>query len=141
VAKLPSIRRISREDLSDAPAWIDKLLVPLNQFIEQVYLGLNKQLTFEDNFVAQYKTLAFRTSAAYGTAPLADNFDTISIGLTLGRKVRGILLIDLKVKGASQTVLTSPSGVDWIENNGQAQIRYITGLAPQTDYIFSVLII
>lgn len=57
--KLGTVKTISREDIgSEAPGWVDKLLSPLNQFLEQSYRALSNNLTFTDNFrgkVAAYK--------------------------------------------------------------------------------------
>lgn len=59
MAKIPVIKRISREDFkeSDLPKWIDFLLTPLNQFIVSVVTALSSRLTFEENF--QSKVLDF----------------------------------------------------------------------------------
>lgn len=53
--KFGVIRRILRENLigGDVPKWVDGLLTPLNQFLEQTYLALNGNLTFADNFAAK----------------------------------------------------------------------------------------
>lgn len=51
--KLGLIKQISKEDLgADAPAWAEKLIGPLNQFITQVGTALQNRLDFENNFSA-----------------------------------------------------------------------------------------
>jgi hypothetical protein len=58
--KLGTISRIDKGDLSKSgepiPKWVDALLDPLNQFIEQVGLALQNRLTFEDNFLTKIVT-------------------------------------------------------------------------------------
>lgn len=48
--KIGVTSRIRREDLKEAPAWIDGLLGTLNSFIERVVSALTGRLTFQDNF-------------------------------------------------------------------------------------------
>ncbi len=38
--RLPSQKKILREDLKDAPAWVNGLIGPLNAFMESVYQAL-----------------------------------------------------------------------------------------------------
>lgn len=58
MAKLPQFKRIVREDFKDQP-WIEKLLQPLNRFMESVVSALNKQLTFKENMAAQVHEFDF----------------------------------------------------------------------------------
>jgi hypothetical protein len=52
------IKRIIKEDFpAEIQKWIDTLLYPLNQNIEQTKLILDKNLTFEDNILASIRTL------------------------------------------------------------------------------------
>ena len=54
--KLSQIKTVSKDSLSKAgelPKWIDALLQPLNQFIENVGQALQGQLTFKDNFLCK----------------------------------------------------------------------------------------
>lgn len=55
--QLPMYRRITEEDLSDAPkgSWKSKLLYALNLFFQQIYYGLQNQITPEQNCIEQTK--------------------------------------------------------------------------------------
>jgi hypothetical protein len=44
MAALPKFRRIQREDIKDAPKWVDGLLYILNGFMEGIYLALSHSL-------------------------------------------------------------------------------------------------
>jgi len=60
--KLPIIKSIRREDLASSgeiPAWIDKLLGPLNQFIEQVGVAVTGRLSVGDNLAQKYISQTF----------------------------------------------------------------------------------
>lgn len=55
MAKLPTVRRIVKEDLQrfgDIPEWIDGLLQPLNSFLDFTSIALRNKLTFADNFAS-----------------------------------------------------------------------------------------
>ncbi len=65
MAKLPEQRRILKEDLQDAPSWIDKLISPINSFFEDLYFALNKNITFRENIAAQIREIDFETSSDY----------------------------------------------------------------------------
>lgn len=65
MAKLPVFKRIQREDFPDAPAWVDRLLYPLNKFFEGVYAALNQNLTFTENLATGLVSLEFETPATY----------------------------------------------------------------------------
>lgn len=84
--KIPSIRRILKEDLAKAgpiPPWVDNLLDPLNEFIDTVVTSLRSNLTFADNFLAKEFSAEFTDAVAikvnaqqnknrvYGIVPIA----------------------------------------------------------------------
>ena len=63
--KLPIIKAVRREDLAvagDVPGWVDKLLSPLNQFIEQVGVAVTGKLSVGDNLAAKYITQNFTSN-------------------------------------------------------------------------------
>ena len=55
MAKLPTNKRISREDVPEAPAWIEKLLQPINTYFDAIYNAMQGKTTFEENFQSQMK--------------------------------------------------------------------------------------
>lgn len=57
--KLSSIRRIAREDLVDAPDWVDSLLQPLNSAIEQLTQAVSGQLELANNMFVEIVTQKF----------------------------------------------------------------------------------
>lgn len=58
MAKLPQFKRIVREDFKDQP-WIEKLLQPVNRFMESMVSALNNNLTFKENLIAKVHEFRF----------------------------------------------------------------------------------
>jgi hypothetical protein len=141
MAKLPNIKKISREDVKDAPSWIDRIINPLNTFMEQVYYALNKNITFSENIACNIKDLEFKSLSTYTTAiPTSSGFSKISFTHGLS-KVSGVLVLQLSEKGNNYTILTSASTIDWSESNGTIHINYITGLSDSKTYSLRVLVL
>lgn len=46
---LPSLKRVQRENMPDAPAWIDEIITIVNNFFQNIYKILNKGITLQDN--------------------------------------------------------------------------------------------
>ena len=70
--KLPIIKSIRREDIAtsgEVPAWIDKLLGPLNQFIEQVGVAVTGRLSVGDNLAQKYITQTFTDNVELDVNP------------------------------------------------------------------------
>src|SRR4030095_16438419 len=57
--KLQNIKRLTREEVPEAPDWIEKVLTPFNQFMEQVTVALQGRLKFGDNLAGTIKTFGF----------------------------------------------------------------------------------
>jgi len=65
MAKLPSKRKLLREDLKEAPAWIDKILGFVNPFFEDVYFSLNKNITLRENIDCDVREITIETTSTY----------------------------------------------------------------------------
>lgn len=86
MAKLPTIKRLLKEDFSGQP-WIDKLLQPLNQFMESVVSALNKNLTM-DNMKATITSMEYTNTATIEnklTVGLGTPPRHITVGNVIGR--------------------------------------------------------
>jgi hypothetical protein len=70
--KLSTIRRILKEDLSrsgQVDKWVDALLSPLNEFIDQVVSALRNRLTFRDNLACLVTTQVATSGASFVVNP------------------------------------------------------------------------
>ncbi len=127
MAQLPAIKLINREDLGpDAPAWVDKLLYPMNLFMQAVYQALNKQLT-DDNTRSQSRSFGLIAGAA-----AADNvFSFQTDYMTTPSEV--VLQKVERADGANQ-VFTAAPFVSWNYRNGTFNVLGITGLTNGVRY-------
>lgn len=138
MAKLPTTNKILREDLKEAPAWIEKLLYPLNRFFEDVYNALSNKLTFEENFVAAFKEITFTTQSGYvGTAA---TFTQIEFPRPLKVKPKGLLPVQVTRNEDNYTAVEGGVHVDWRDDNGVIKIACITGLVASKNYTIRLLL-
>lgn len=137
MATLPTIKRVQRSDLgADIPIWVDSLLSPLNQFIEEVYSAFNKNLTIPENVKGQIKNLTFRTSSNYTSSK---EFTEITYLNTLGRKTQILLLGYVEEIGTPKKKHDAIT-ISWYDNNdGTVSIHYISGLSNSKNYNITIL--
>lgn len=57
MANPPEIRGIRSDDIPEAPAWLAKLLRPLNLFLQQVGQSLSGNLTVSQNLAARWVSI------------------------------------------------------------------------------------
>lgn len=128
--QLPTIKRITREDLLDAPEWVDRLLYPLNLFLNTLYSGLNHGLTFKENIQSQTQSFQLIAGAA------ATN-NTVKFLVTLGKKPT-FLLCPNAVDSTGSNV---PVTVTWNYDGSNINVTAITGLSSGATYNFTALIL
>lgn len=135
MAAPPKIKRLSREDFKDAPAWIDRLLYWLNVLIEYITLSFDHGITFDENIQSQIKTFSLVAGAA------ATN-NTVSFMSTM-RVAPRLLLVGRVVdtSTANYAPLAQAVSVEWRYENGSVFITSITGLTSSKSYDVTVLLI
>lgn len=131
--RLPTQKKILREDLKQAPGWIDSLIDPLNSFMESVYQALNKNITFSENIACFIKEITYTTPSTY---PTMDDFEFTS---TLKTKAIGVQLLQI-VEKTAYLPPANPLYVPWTENNGKIVIRSIPGLSANKTYLIRLLV-
>lgn len=143
--KLPTQKKILREDLREAPSWVDKLISPINSFFETVFNTLARNVTFSENIACQIKDVDFSTNSSYdGTAA---NWDQLRFKRTIKTKATGVWLLQIADIGPVGTKLSSYRPiegdvyVDWIEDNEEIVIGLIRGLTTSETYRARFLII
>lgn len=142
MAKLPSIKRIVREDIPNAPQWIESLIYPLNRFMEEVYYALDRDLTIGENLKGSIRTVNFKTRNDYSTAsPKEDGWEVKKINDPLnGIKPDVILVGKITNRDNFSDVITEPVTVFWDFFDNEVTLKYITGLADDTRYEVKLLI-
>lgn len=131
--QLPLYRRITEEDLADAPkgAWKGKLLYAINLFMQELYTGLSNQLTPEQNDIVQTKTFSI-----IGSSVPSDNtysFVTSYVYKPLGRDV-----LNIEPTNGSPAIFTVAPYVSWNYINGTFNVLGITGLTDDVPYTITI---
>lgn len=127
--KLPLYRRLTQEDLNDAPkgTWKEKLLYAVNLFFQQIYEGLSNQLTPEQNCLAQTKTFLITA----GSTP-ADAMYSFVTNFTY--QPLGYDLLSIQPTDNSSRVFTVAPHISWSFGNGRFNVLGITGLTDGVVY-------
>lgn len=131
--KLPTQKRILREDIKDAPDWVSSLINPINSFMEVVYQSLNKNITFSENVAAFIKELTYTTSSTYPAGLV------VSFANSLKTKASGVMLMQI-YETATYTPPPGPVYIPWVENNGAIMVSSITGLEASKTYLIRLLV-
>jgi hypothetical protein len=132
--KLPTQKKILREDLKEAPSWVNGIIEPVNTFMESTYQALNKNITLQENIASFIKELIYTTPSTYPSG-VAD----VSFMNTLRTRPIGVLLMQAYDK-ATYVAPAGPVYVPWIEDNGTITISTITGLAASKSYLIRLAI-
>lgn len=133
MGKLPTQKKILREDLKDAPSWVTPLVDTVNSFMETIYQTLNKNVTLSENVACFIKELVYKTPSTY---PVMENIEFIN---QLKTKPIGVQLLQAVDRQTYQPVLTAVY-VPWVSNNDSIVISPIVGLAADKTYIIRLLI-
>jgi len=131
--KLPSTKKILREDVKDAPAWASTMIDLLNNFMESVYQALNKNITYSDNLAVFVKDLTYKTPTSY---PLMEDVKFVN---SLKTRALGVQLLQIVDRSTYQPA-PGPVYVPWVEDNGVIVIKPIAGLIADTTYQIRLLV-
>lgn len=142
MAAIPPIRTIYTQDIIDSDGNVEgeKLLYPLNLFMESSYTLFDKGLTFSENIVSQSNTITFTTASTYTAS---NTFVPITYLIKMSKRPEGVILLQTQVADNINTIITNPVTIDWREaaDGLSISIGFITGLANSTKYNVSLLTI
>ena len=132
MASLPTIKRVQRTDLgSNIPEWVDSLLSPINQFMEEIYSAFNRNLTIPENVAGQIIDINIKTLSNYSNDKA---FTEIKFLTKLKTRMR-VLIVGQCIKSGDPSKKHDPVFVSWYDNNdGTITIRYISGLEDSSEY-------
>jgi hypothetical protein len=139
MASLPPIKRISKEDLADAPDWVEKIIYPVNLFFDSVYRALNGRLTLPENIVGQIKEISFQVKAVYDGTDTS-KWDVLSFNSSLGSLAKGLHIMQIKevTDNGNFAPIGKDISIDWEDENRNIKIHYITGLTASKKYLLRV---
>jgi hypothetical protein len=125
---LPLFRRLTDEDLADAPKgnWKSKLMYAYNLFIQQVISGLSNNLTPEQNCVEQTKSFLI-----VGDSTPSNNVYNFTTLFTYNPNFieQWVLVAD-----GSNPIFSSAPYVSAAYNNGKVEVLGISGLTMGVTY-------
>lgn len=133
--KLPTQKKILREDLKDAPAYVNGIIEPVNSFMESVYQALNKNITLGENIASFLKELIYTTPSTYPTG-----VENVLFQNTLRTRPIGIFLMQVY----DRTTYVPPPGpvfIPWVDDNGTLVIYPITGLEASKTYLIRLAVL
>lgn len=143
MARLPSKKLLLVEDFpAEVQSWIDKIIRPLNLFMEETVTALNKQLTYGENFLAQIKdTEVIGNAIVSGTLTLGSAvIESVSstVNITSGYAITGtgipVSTVVLSVSGNTITMnkVATISKVESITigNNFPISFQYTLNVKP-----------
>jgi hypothetical protein len=116
MAKISSTKKLVLEDYpTEVRPWLQKLVDPLNRFLEQAYFALVQGLTTKDNLKAQSNSVTVASGQAY----------PVKISWALNERPTAVFVASIAdTTGAA----VQPYAMEWVFNNGQVEIT-LTGLA------------
>ena len=139
MAEVPVVRILSRENISESPGWIVKLIQPLNLIIESLTGALSNRLTFGENISAQQHEVTFTTLSNYTSG--TDGWEILRFNNNLGTKGLMLMIAEKKKVGDNYEAFTVPIDLDWREIAGVIRIEYISGIANSTKYKFKFILV
>lgn len=139
MASLPPIKRISKEDLADAPDWVEKIIYPVNLFFDSVYRALNGRLTLPENIVGQIKEISFQVKTTYNGTDTTE-WDVLNFNSSLGSLAKGLHIMQIKevTDNGNFAPIGKDISMDWEDENRNIKIHYITGLTASKKYLLRV---
>ena len=137
MASLPTIKRVLRSDLGrDIPLWVDSLLSPINQFMEEIYSAMNRNLSIPENVSGQTITINFKTLSTYTSDK---DFTELNFRNSLNKKMTHLMVGNISQIGDPSKKHDSIF-LSWYDNNdGTITIRYISGLTDSSEYNITLL--
>lgn len=132
--KLPTQKKILREDLKGAPDWINGVIDPTNTFMEKTYQALNKNITLTDNIASFVKELTYTTPAGYPT------MEPITFRNELKARPIGVMVMQVYDK-ATYIPAPGPVYIPWVlDNAGDIMVYPITGLQASKTYLVRLVV-
>ncbi len=133
--KLPTQKKVLREDVKGIAKEIGPLLDTLNSFMENVYQALNRNISFRENVASQVKELTYRTPSTYPS-----DVDEVRFISELKTKAMGVIVLQVYDR-LTYVPAEGPVYAPWIEDNGDIVISTLTGLEADKVYTVRLLVI
>ena len=132
--KLPTAKRILREDVKGIADQIGPVIDTLNSFMETVYQAMNRNMTFHENIRCQVKEIPYRTPSTYPAGVEKTKFLS-----ELKVKATGLWPV-FAVDKSDYSPAAGPVYIPWVEDDGEIVISTITGLEASKIYTIRLIV-
>jgi len=130
MAKLPILKRLRKEDIPDAPAWMDRVIEPFNLLLEGLQVSLSKNLNFDDNFNAKIHDFTLR-----------ENDFPFTFVPDIKGNPKGLTLLKFEKLGSFHDPITNIGTPDWEFDGERIILHSIPGTNPIDQFNIKLLII
>lgn len=125
-----SVQKFSVENFQDQKTWIDKLFGPLNNFMSQVYVAFNNQLTVADNLYMEFKSIVVVNETTNFPVKFKTKYNKYPEMVVVGKCTDS--------NGLYSSVYPL---ITWTFSNQVLEIQSISGLTASEKYTIKLLII
>lgn len=130
MAQPPSKRRLVIEDFKSQISWIDKLIQPINEYMESTTAALNRALTIRDNFAGDIRVVEL------------DGIWPIKLMWNLSSRPTAVIVGDAVKSSGAAMILSSAIQIQWSFNqSGQLQIDDVVGITPTSSLKYKVTLV
>ncbi len=133
--RLPDLRKILREDVKTKEQWVSAIIDPINSFMNVIYIGFNKNITFSENIRSIIKEVTVVAPSTYPSDQSPIKFPNI-----MSVKATGLWVIQAYEKDTYLPVL-DPVYAARVEDNGVITVSGVSGLSPSKTYMVRFLVI
>lgn len=116
--KMSTNVELNRQDIPEAPSWINKLLYPLQLFMIEVRGALTSNLSFQDNVSCVVKQIPLQAGAS-------DTDNILQFSFPLGRQPITMSIYVARQDGTYEVVYPQ---VSWNYVNNNIMVNGINGL-------------
>lgn len=121
---IPLLKKVIDQDILGAPLWFKPIQLTINNFMQNTFAILKRQITFQDNIRCEIKELKL-------TAPVV----SFSVPITIPKPL-GVILLGIEGKD-----FTSEPAIRWSTSQKAILIESLSGLTAGNEYKVRILII
>jgi hypothetical protein len=128
MSKITNSKKIAMEDFKDQRPWIERLLAPLNQFLQDAATILNNGILLKDNVMSQEYTISLVSDGARTSSTFSWKWNQ--------KQAPSIVIMGQLLEVGSTSV--PPVGFTWSYAYGSVTCT-ISGLSASKDYNLKVV--
>lgn len=134
-----SVNRLAKSP-QEAPSWFAGYAKQQNEFLKDLAVGLNKEMTLAENIRCQeFVNYTFRTASDYVAS---DTFAPLMFKKRSRNKIVHAQLTRIYETEAPGNIIRTNPGINgaWVDDGDNFVVRYVTGLQDSTAYTATFLV-